>query len=280
MKKLLFFIILCISLGVRTEAWSSDYITGSGCSVSNVGYLTELAKEYERRTGVRVLVRGGGTVVGIEDLRNGKVDFAASCRSRDAGDPEDVQFIQVAWDALVFIVHKSNPAVNISLDEARAVYAGKITAWKQLKGDDVSIKIFISRAKRGLSGVEAATKLVVLKGKEPAATSNTFLVPSTAIVEQMVESTPEGFATTGFTSGRKRNVKMLKVNGVYPTKMNITNKKYGLMRPLFILIPAVPKPEVKKFVDFTLSKDGQNFIGSLGVVSLIDIKSRSPCRQR
>ena len=272
MKKLLFFIILCISLGVRTEAWSSDYITGSGCSVSNVGYLTELAKEYERRTGVRVLVRGGGTVVGIEDLRNGKVDFAASCRSRDAGDPEDVQFIQVAWDALVFIVHKSNPAVNISLDEARAVYAGKITAWKQLKGDDVSIKIFISRAKRGLSGVEAATKLLVLKGKEPAATSNTFLVPSTAIVEQMVESTPEGFATTGFTSGRKRNVKMLKVNGVYPTKMNITNKKYGLMRPLFILIPAVPKPEVKKFVDFTLSKDGQNFIGSLGVVSLIDIK--------
>lgn len=59
----------------------SESIIGSGCSVSNVGYLTELAKEYEKQTGVKVLVRGGGTIIGIEDLRSGKVDFAASCRN-------------------------------------------------------------------------------------------------------------------------------------------------------------------------------------------------------
>lgn len=272
MKKLLFFIIFCISLAVWTEALSADYITGSGCSVSNVGYLTDLAKEYEKRTGVKVLVRGGGTVVGIEDLRNGKVDFAASCRTRETGDPEDVKFIQVAWDALVFIVHKSNPIENISLDDARFAYEGKITIWKQLKGNNIPLRIFIARSKKGLSGVEASINQLVLNGKEPAELPNTIFVPSTGIVEQMVEDTPGGFAATGFTSARKRKVKMLKVNGVFPTKMNIINKKYTLKRPLFILIPNKPKPEVKKFVDFVLSKDGQQFIGSLGVVSLTDIK--------
>src|SRR6266496_4404452 len=98
----------------------ADHLTASGCSVSNVGYLTELAKEYERRTGVKIFVRGGGTIIGIEDVRSGNVDFAASCRGRTGGDPANIRFVQVAWDALVFIVHKLNPVDDMALDDMRA----------------------------------------------------------------------------------------------------------------------------------------------------------------
>jgi phosphate transport system substrate-binding protein len=255
-----------------SKTHAADYLTVSGCSVSNVGYLTELADEYEKRTGVKIFVRGGGSVVGIEDLRSGKVDFAASCRSRDAGDPTDITYIQVAWDALAFIVHKSNPVENVTLDEVRSLYSGKVTNWKQLKGSDAPIKIFISRTKTGLSGVEASTKQLVLNGKEPTATANTVFVASTGIVEQMVEMNSEGFATTGITSARKRNVKILKVNGVAPTNKAIINNRYPLKRPLFILVPKHPKPEVTKFVDFTLSKAGQQFLKSLNVVSILDVQ--------
>lgn len=144
-------LIFLLTWFVTTPDVYSEQLIGSGCSVSNVGYLTELAREYERRTGVKVFVRGGGTVIGIEDLRNGKVDFAASCRTREEDDPGDVEFIQVAWDALVFIVHKTNPVSNISLEDVRAIYAGKITNWKKLKGKDAPIKIFISRPKKALA---------------------------------------------------------------------------------------------------------------------------------
>jgi len=250
----------------------SESITVSGCSVSNVGYLQELAKEYERQTGVKVLVRGGGTVVGIEDVRTGKVDFAAACRKKSSDDPADVDFIQVAWDALAFIVHKSNPLNDISLEEVRAIYSGKITKWKQLKGKDSPIKIFVSKTKKGLSGVESATRDLVLKGREVGETPHTLFLASSAIVEQMVEDTPGGFATTGFSSARKRDVKMLKVNGVSPDKANIKNNKYPLKRPLFLLVPRKAKPAVKDFIDFTLSNKGQRFISSQGVVSLADLK--------
>lgn len=255
-----------------SKTHAADYLTVSGCSVSNVGYLTELADEYEKRTGVKIFVRGGGSVVGIEDLRSGKVDFAASCRSRDAGDPADITYIQVAWDALAFIVHKSNPVENVTLDEVRSIYNGKVANWKQLKGREAPIRIFISRSKKGLSGVEASTKQLVLNGKEPTETANTVFVASTGIVEQMVEENPDGFATTGITSARKRNVKILKVNGVAPTNKAIINNRYPLKRPLFILVPKHPKPEVTKFVDFTLSKAGQRFMKSLNVVSILDVK--------
>lgn len=251
---------------------AADILTASGCSVSNVGYLTDLAKEYERRTGVKVLVRGGGSAVGIEDLRSAKVDFAASCRQRSAGDPEDITFIQVAWDALVFIVHPSNPLTSLSLDSVRSIYAGGTTNWQQVKGANSPIKVFISRARQGLSGVEASTNALVLKGREPVETPNTLFLASTAIVEQMVETTPDGFATTGYTSARKRKVKMLKVDGVAPTVGNIIQQRYPLKRPLYILLPKDPKPAARKFVDFVLSKDGQRYLRSLNVVSLLDVK--------
>ncbi len=255
------------------NTYAADYLTVSGCSVSNVGYLAGLADEYEKRTGVKVFVRGGGSVVGIEDLRSGKVDFAASCRPRDAGDPADITYIQVAWDALAFIVHRSNPLENVTLDEVRSIYNGKATEWKQLKGGrEAPIKIFISRTKKGLSGVEASTKQLVLNGKEPTETANTVFVASSGIVEQMVEENPDGFATTGITSARKRNVKILKVNGIAPTNKAIITNQYPLKRPLFILVPKHPKPEVTKFVDFTLSKAGQQFLKSLNVVSILDVK--------
>jgi phosphate transport system substrate-binding protein len=271
-RPVLLLLILLAVFFCWTPSAYSESITGSGCSVSNVGYLQELAKEYERQTGVKVLVRGGGTVVGIEDVRTGKVDFAASCRKKSADDPADVDFIQVAWDALAFVVHKSNPLNDISLDEVRAIYAGKITNWKQLNGKDAPIKIFVSKTKKGLSGVEGATRELVLKGKEVIETPQTLFLASTAIVEQMVEDTPGGFATTGFSSARKRDLKMLKVNGVPPDKKNIINNKYPLKRPLFLLVPRGSKPAVKNFVDFTLSNKGQKFISSQGVVSLNDSK--------
>ena len=265
-------LLLSFLLSSPNGSDAADTLTASGCSVSNVGYLTDLAKEYERRTGIKVLVRGGGSAVGIDDLRSGRVDFAAACRSKSSGDPQDVTFIQVAWDALVFIVHPSNPLTSLSLDNVREIYAGRTTNWKQLKGPGSPIKVFISRARQGLSGVEASTNAMVLKGREPVETSNTLFLASTAIVEQMVETTPEGFATTGYTSARKRKVKMLKIDGIAPTVGNIIQKRYPLKRPLYILLPKQPKPAARQFVDFVLSRDGQQYLRSLNVVSLLDVK--------
>ncbi len=245
-------------------------IIGSGCSVSHVGYLSAIAHEFERLTGTKVLVRGGGSAVGIEDLSAGRVDFATSCRKKMPTDPDDIEFIQVAWCALVFIVHKSNPIDNITIDDVRGIYKGKITNWKQLNGPDMPIRVFILRAGRGLSGVESSINEMVLEGKTP--TANALTSASTAIVEQLVERTPEGFAASGFSSAHKRDVKMLKLNGTSPNKKNIARGRYPLKRPFFILIPKNPKIETQKFIDFILSKEGQRFISSQGVVSLSDIR--------
>lgn len=271
------FFVFCLVLSLSSLLFIpsfvySEHITISGCSVSNVGYLSDLAKEYEKRTGIKVLTRGGGSALGLEELTEGKVDMAAACRKKIADDPADIEFIQVAWDALVFIAHKSNPIDNITIDDVRSIYKNQINNWKHLKSIDMPIKVFIVKPGKGLSGIEASIKEIILKGDEIAVSLNIMPLASTGIVEQIVEKTPEGFATTGFSSARKRDVKMLKLNGISPTKENIISNRYPLKRPLFLLVPKNPKSEAKKFIDFVLSKDGQQFISGLGIISLLDMK--------
>lgn len=264
-------LILCAVALFSGPAYA-QHLSASGCSVSNVGYLNDLAKEYERVAGVKVLVRGGGSVVGLDDLQTGRVDFAASCRAMVAGDPEGIEFVQVAWDALVFITHPSNSMGDITIEQARAIYFGDINNWAQMGGESRSIKVIISRPKRGLSGVESSIRSMILGGREPTETPNTLFLASTGIVEQMVETTENGFATTGYSSARKRGVKMLRVKGVHPSRESIAKGKYPLKRPLYLVISKNPRPEARKFVDFALSRQGQQFIGSLGVVALKDVK--------
>ena len=68
-------LLLLVSFFVSAQASAVETLSASGCSVSNVGYLSDLVRDYEKETGVRILVRGGGSVIGMEDLRSGKVDF-------------------------------------------------------------------------------------------------------------------------------------------------------------------------------------------------------------
>ncbi|MDA8083513.1 MAG: phosphate ABC transporter substrate-binding protein [Nitrospiraceae bacterium] len=264
-------VIVC-GLFVYPPCSRAAALTGSGCSVSTVGYLSDLSKEYEKETGVRMHIIGGGSLSGLTALGAQKVDFAASCLGPSPVNARNYQYVRVAWDALVFIVHKSNPVNNITPEKVADIYSGAITNWKQLGGKNGEIKSFISAA-GSMGGIGESLSKMVLKGREVTPERNSSIqASSVAIWEQLVEKTPGGFASTGFSSAKKRNVKMLKVNGVSPTKQNIMTDKYPLRRPLYIVVPKDPQPEVKKFVEYVLGRKGQSLIKSYGMVSLSEAR--------
>jgi len=264
-------ILFCLFLSPSISP-AAETLSASGCSVSNVGYLNDLAKEYEKQSGTMMFVRGGGSIVGLRDLHQDKIDYAASCQSKQKDDPEDFEFTVASWDALVFVVHKSNPLNSITPQQVRDIYEGRINNWKQLGGPDMKIISFIS-SEEGMGGIGESLSKFILNGKRPTKQSNSSMqASSVAIWEQLIERTPEGFASTGFGSSRKRDLKVLKVNGIAPTKANIITDKYPFRRPLFLVTKKNPKPEVRKFIDFVLSKKGQALISSYGMPSLTDVK--------
>jgi phosphate transport system substrate-binding protein len=265
-------LVLFVLLTIPVHINAMEPLTISGCSVSNVGYLNDLAGEYEKRTGQTVLVRGGGSLLGLTELGGNKIDIAASCLGPTPKVSAEFKFKPIAGDALVFIVHKSNPVMNITLQNAKDIYKGKILNWKQLGGPNLPLKSFISTPE-GMGGVGQSIKKYVLNGEPPMQTGNSSLQASSAAVwEQLVEKTPEGFASSGFASARKRNLKMLALNNIMPSKANIISGKYPLKRYLYLVTTSNHRPEVQQFIEFCLSKAGQKLISSYGIPNLEEIK--------
>ncbi len=91
---------------------------------------------------------------------------------------------------------------------------------------------------------------------------------SSGPVEKAIEKTKNAIAITGVSSAIKRKVKIIRLNGVDPTKSNIINAKYPYFRPLYLMTRGEPSGEIRAFLDWVLSSAGQKMISEQGTVNL------------
>ncbi|GAB4536830.1 MAG: phosphate ABC transporter substrate-binding protein [Thermodesulfovibrionia bacterium] len=237
--------------------------------------MTEAARAYEKRTGIRINVIGGGATLGIRATVSGDTDMGGTCRPHlpDRFNEEKGAYLtHVAWDALVFITHHSNPVNNITLKQAKDILLGKITNWRELGGPDKRI-ILVLRAQNPdegerYSGVGYMLRLMLFNGSDIDFSKNAIYVRDSEKVEEVVETTRYTFAVTGVSSARKRGLKILSLDGIEPTKENIASGRYPLFRPLFIVTKGMPAGKVKDFIEWILSKEGQKIISDEGTVNL------------
>ena len=98
--------------------------------------LKELAAAYQAehpQTVVEVL--GGGTSIGIQELRGKEIDVAAvSWKPGDEELPDDLQSIPVARDGLAIIVNPQNTITNVTSLQLRALFRGEVLDWGAIGG--------------------------------------------------------------------------------------------------------------------------------------------------
>ncbi|HHH13203.1 MAG TPA: phosphate ABC transporter substrate-binding protein, partial [Thiolapillus brandeum] len=214
--------------------------------------MKELATAYEKIYGVHFQLEGGGATKGIRRVHNREVDIGGSCRNKIPGIPEErgVRMSPVAWDALVVMVHPDNPVSDITLDQLKALYEGKITNWKELGGRDAPIELLVRKGK--ISGVGRTLRELVWADPDQEFKGSTEY-PSSGPLEKAVETHPNAIGVSGISSARKRQVKLLTLEGKAPTYDNIKNGHYLLYRPLYITYYPRNNPklkEIKRFIAF------------------------------
>ena len=84
------------------------------------------------------------TSLAIRKAASGEVDFGGTSRSVRSDDRQErqVDVFPIVWDALVVIVHRDNPIINIRLEQLFDIYAGQITNWQQLGGANQRIELY------------------------------------------------------------------------------------------------------------------------------------------
>lgn len=264
-------VLSCLMVGVVHAADEPKTLSWVGCGITKKAFMQELAAAYEKQTGIKIDIQGGGATKGIRDVASGKADMGGSCRFKIEGEQseENAELHPVAWDALVVITHKDNPVDNITLDQVRGLYLGKITNWSELGGQDAPIELYVRRGK--ISGVGRAIRELIFADYDQEFVTP-HVVNSSGPLEKAVETDINAVGITGISSARKRDVKTLTLEGKEASYENIKNGEYLLYRPLYLAAnPASGNYEdVKRFIAFAYSETGREIIKQNGAVPYRD----------
>ncbi|MBU0718830.1 MAG: phosphate ABC transporter substrate-binding protein, partial [Planctomycetes bacterium] len=214
-------------------------------------------------------VSESGSGNGAKSLINGSCDVADMSRFMkpeefEAAVAKGVTPVAhvVAVDGIAIVVHPGNPISDLTVDQVRDMYMGKITNWKEIGGPDKKI-ILISRDTN--SGTYETFEDLVMKKEKVAA--NAEYVGSNGAVRARVQSTPAavGYVGLGFVD---RTVKALRVNNILPDRDTISSGRYPIARPLYMFTNGYPPmgSHVYGFVTLHLTPTGQEIVESIGFV--------------
>ena len=250
-----------------------------GCGISKLGFMQDLAAAYEKKTGIRVTLEGGGATKGLQQVSSRHADIGGSCRlplvykNADGSfnieeSEKKVKIIPVGWDALVVIVNKENPLIDsITREQLRGVLTGTITHWNELGANsDKPINLYVREGK--ISGVGRTLRQQLFDNPEQEFTGHSIHLASSGKIEKAIAADPYGLAVSGISSSRHRPVKMLKLEGVEPNMDTLQAGKYHLYRMLFLVVSDTyrERPEIADFVKFALSVEGQKVIMGAGTL--------------
>lgn len=251
----------------------TDTLTWVGCGISKTGFMAEMAEAYYRKTGINIVIQGGGATKGIRMVSAGEADLGGSCRDvithpimiSPISEERWARMNPVAWDALAVIVHKDNVVTDISLEQVRDLLKGRISNWTELGGADAPVEVYVRDGK--ISGVGRTIRELVFSNYNEEFVA-THVMPSTGPLEQAIEKNPNGIGITGISSARRRDVGILRLDGVAPTYDRIRDGGYGLYRPLYLVTPMKVdiKPEIADFLAFVRSEDGKEVMRKVGTV--------------
>ncbi len=167
----------------------------------------------------------------------------------------ELELVPIGSDAFVFIVNANNPVSDITIDQIKGIYSGKITNWRELGGKNVPIAAMRRNKNSG-----SQTALEKIMGDTPIKPDYTALFGS-----------PIGFSFRYYVTGMlaEGGVKILTINGVAPTTETIADGTYPVSGNLYAVYRKGETNEnVYKAVDFMLSPEGQKIVEKSGYIPL------------
>jgi phosphate transport system substrate-binding protein len=235
--------------------------------------LQSLAKEFTRmHSGVELEVHGGGSGQGIAALLDNSTSIASSSRfitEQELADAREngiypVPF-RIAYDAIIPVVHKTNPVKSLSLEQLRQIYSGAVSNWRELGGADRAIGVIFREEGSGTFEVwrQLVTGDAISPVKSRAARTSAEVVRQVADHRGAV-----GYIGLG---NLNPNVKPLRVDGVMGSLRNVRSGNYPLSRPLFLFTAGWPAGAVQDFVTYAQDPDGgQGLVERSGFIPLYE----------
>lgn len=224
------------------------------------------------------------SIVGFNRLLMGDVDifFGARPSSYQLQEAQDfgveLEIVPIAREVFVFFVEENSPVDCLDIDQIKAIYHGDIINWSKLGGGDQEILAFQRPQNSG-----SQTMMEYFMGDVPLKEAQTIEKVSAmdGVIKQVAQYNNEkgalGYSFRYFLEelNQEKGVKMLSVDGVYPSLENIENREYPIIADVCLIYRKDnSNPYIQKMKDFILSEDGQKMIRQTGYAGINSISTK------
>lgn len=273
--KLLMVFFLLVAVTFDCNAQEMLQIRGSDTMLNVVQELVEVYMQ--KNPGKVIALTGGGSGTGISGLRNRTVDIANSSRELRGREKIDLRSkgvtpsqIVIGIDCITIAVNKDNKIDKLTTAQLGAIYRGDITNWKDLGGDDMPITLY---GRQSNSGTFFLFRERILKSDY--AYEMRQMNGNSQIVEALKQDASGiGYIGRGYVANNP-DVKVLSIaNGagneyVNPMEVSFEDaQKYPIFRTLNQFVGGKPEGDIKGFLLFELSDEGQKIIEDMGFLRL------------
>jgi phosphate transport system substrate-binding protein len=269
--KLLKLLSITTVLLFAVSASYADKLVIKGSDTLGAKLVPQLAEAYKAKNpDTSFEIAAEGSTTGLTAIIDGTANIGMS--SRHAKPTEEstaqakgvkLQPTIVAYDGIAVIVNEKCPLTNLTKKQVEQIFTGDVTDWSAVGGAAGKISIYTRNTS---SGTYSDWKELAMKKRDYAPSSQK-MAGSEQIAAEVAKN-PNGVGYVGLAYIKAAGIKVLKVEGVELTDENVRNKTWAYARPTFYYTNGEPAAEAKKFVDFTLSEEGQSIAHKVGFVPI------------
>jgi len=261
-------ILLLTALSAVTLA-SAQKLVIKGSDTLGAKLVPMLAEDYKAaHPGVTFEIAAEGSTTGISAIVDSTAQIGMSSRrakptEMSAGTAKGVSLKPtiVAFDGIGVIVNGNNPIGALTKRQVEQIFAGDITDWSQVGGTAGPISIYTRNTS---SGTYSDFKELAMKKRDYASSSQKMAGNEQIAAE--VAKNANGIGYVGLAYLHDPGIKTVAIDGATPTEESVIAKQYPYARPTFYYTNGEPTGEAAKFLDYTLSDEGQKIASDIGFV--------------
>ena len=254
-------IVIVAGIALLSGVGSSENIDIVG-STSVQPVAEKLVETYKQtHPDANINVQGGGSSVGIKSAQDGSADIGTSSKELKEDEKQGLTEYNIGQDGIVIAVNNENTVNDLSKDQLKDIFSEKITNWNQVGGQDGEINII---TREDGSGTLDAFENIVM-GKDTKIKSDAIVQSSTEAVKQAVKQDSNAIGFVSFAH-MSNDIKAVSIGGVSPSNDTIADGSYELQRPFLFLVKGTPSGDLKEFIDWVNSSEGQKVLNEEKII--------------